>query len=282
MTMQPIHRGLRAILAVALAAGFGAGALAQPAAAADPPLAGTYRLADATLYQGQTASLDETSVVGDDAPPVFIFRHLNWGDGTPVHMFGSAEGTPQRHVYAQPGTYEVSVHLTNLDLEAEGTFPDGNTVTVAGPPGRFALDRTSATITRPKTKATARIAISEIPADVQNVRINWGDGKSTTAPRGTSSVSHAYGTGTFKITAAVANDNGRATAKAVGTFKVTQRAAAPAPPAATPPPDSDDDDGNGGGELAITGPGVGPTAGAGAALVLLGFAAFLLTRRRIS
>lgn len=93
------------------------------------PLSATYRLRPTTVGPGQDVTLIESDVVGDDSPPVFIFRYVNWGDGTPEQFFSTAD-RPEPHRYARSGTYRVSVRLQNLDQTAQGTFPDGNTVTV--------------------------------------------------------------------------------------------------------------------------------------------------------
>jgi hypothetical protein len=96
----------------------------EPAA----PLSANYRLKPTKVKVGQVVDLIESDVVGDDQAPVFVFRTVFWGDGT-KDEFATITGTPD-HKYKKPGTYKVTVELRNLELEAQGTFPDGNTVIV--------------------------------------------------------------------------------------------------------------------------------------------------------
>jgi hypothetical protein len=280
--MQLTSRALRAALALVLAGGFGAGTLAEPASAEDStlaPVGATYRFTSARLYLGQPVVMNESDVIGESHEPMPLRRYVNWGDRSQIHEFAWFSG-PQSHTYVTPGRYRVSVHLKILadPAEGDGTFPDGNTVAVWAVPGTFKLDRTSAPINNDHPKATVRVAISAVPGDVRNVRIYWGDGKSTTARRGTRTLSHAYGRGTFEVTAAVVNGNGPSLDKRVGTVKVSSGVVVPTPrpPVEPPAPEA------GGDELPITGPGAGALGGAGAALVLLGLASLLVARRRSS
>jgi uncharacterized membrane protein YgcG len=96
-----------------------------------PPdvLSGKYRLTPERVKVNQPVTLKETEVHGDDNAPVFIFRYVNWGDGTPEEFFSTVDA-PKPHKYAKPGTYRVRVRLENLQWTVKGQFPDGNTVKV--------------------------------------------------------------------------------------------------------------------------------------------------------
>ncbi|WP_305787071.1 LPXTG cell wall anchor domain-containing protein [Symbioplanes lichenis] len=101
-----------------------------------PPevLSGKYSLKPTRVRVNEGVTLTEDEIIGDDAAPVFIFRTVDWGDGTTQEW--SHFGQPGPHKYAKPGTYKVTVQLRNLQWVTAGTFPKGNTVTVtAGSPG---------------------------------------------------------------------------------------------------------------------------------------------------
>lgn len=100
-----------------------------------PPdvLSATYHLVPDHVRVKEPVTLAESNVHGDQTPPVFLLRYINWGDGTPEEEF-SGGIIPKPHKYAKAGTYHVSVRLVNLQWHTAGTFPDGNTVTVTGAP----------------------------------------------------------------------------------------------------------------------------------------------------
>jgi hypothetical protein len=96
-----------------------------------PPelLSGTYHLVPDHVRVGQTVKIDESGLHGDTTPPVYVFRYVNWGDGSKEDEWSGAL-PPSTHKYTKPGTYHVSIRLTNLEWHTTGTFPDGNTVVV--------------------------------------------------------------------------------------------------------------------------------------------------------
>jgi hypothetical protein len=100
-----------------------------------PPdlLSANYHLVPDHVRVKEPVTLAESNLHGDDGPPVYVFRYINWGDGTPEEEYSGAI-RPNPHKYAKPGTYHVSVRLTNLQWHTAGKFPDGNTVTVTAAP----------------------------------------------------------------------------------------------------------------------------------------------------
>ncbi|WP_306206449.1 PKD domain-containing protein [Actinoplanes sp. RD1] len=97
-----------------------------------PPevLSGKYSLAPTSVGVHEPVTLTEDEIHGDQGAPVYLFRTVDWGDGT-TEEFG-LYADPKPHKYAEPGTYRVSVELRNLQWVVAGTFPAGNTVTVSG------------------------------------------------------------------------------------------------------------------------------------------------------
>lgn len=106
---------------------------------ADAPadrLSGNFFVAPDHVKVNQAVQLSQSDIVGDDAPPVYVFRYVNWGDGSKEDEYSGAIPPPS-HKYAKPGTYHVSVRMTNLQWHTAGKFPKGNTVVVTktGGPG---------------------------------------------------------------------------------------------------------------------------------------------------
>jgi LPXTG-motif cell wall-anchored protein len=95
-----------------------------------PPevLSGKYSLEPTSVRVNQGVTLNEDEIHGDDNAPVSILRTVDWGDGTTQQW--SRFGRPGPHKYAEPGTYQVTVELSNLQWVVAGEFPAGNTVTV--------------------------------------------------------------------------------------------------------------------------------------------------------
>jgi hypothetical protein len=93
-------------------------------------LSANYRLVPDHVRVGRPVRLAESEVHGDDGTSaVYLFRHVDWGDGSKEDEFYGVIPPPS-HTYAKPGIYHVTVHLVNLQWHTAGTFPNGNTVVV--------------------------------------------------------------------------------------------------------------------------------------------------------
>jgi hypothetical protein len=143
---------------------------AEPADVAPP--SGTFTLSAGKAWPGQRVTLTQQSLSDDVSTPDAITRSVDWGDG-------SAPGTGLTKVYAKPGTYHVSVTLTDASgRSAPATIP-GAVVTVATPAGRFKVSKAAVW---PGEKFT--VSWSGLDPDATKVSLDLGNGAKVVLPRG--------------------------------------------------------------------------------------------------
>jgi 5'-nucleotidase len=225
-------RSVSALLSLAVGAGVlaGAGTGASPAAAEGAAPTGAYVLNTTSIWAAQTVQLTQTSLTDDADPAESVTRVVEWGDGTSEEL--PAGTSKLRHTYTKTGTFAVSVHLADTEGNAaEGTFPGAAAVKVAATPGTFKLDRTIGYVwtndeaPKPEDRegwAKVTVSLAAIPANVTRVRIDWGNDDFVLLPRTQKTASYYYQRGTYKLTAAMENADGRSVAKAIGTLKVVR------------------------------------------------------------
>ncbi|BCJ43497.1 hypothetical protein GCM10010168_41930 [Actinoplanes ianthinogenes] len=201
-----------------LAAGLGtllSAGLAVPAHAAGAPAEGVYRLGATSLFAGQSVTLDQVSLTGNEDGSVQD-RQVDWGDGTQ----GSLTDGSLAHRYATPGTYRVQVAITDLDGDSAGTLTGGDTVTVAAVGGTYKL-LAGAVWTGPDGTQRTALSLSGVPAAADTVKIGWGDGSVSEVAPSTTRVEHTYPkAGTRTVTVTLADENGDSSARTVGTVAV--------------------------------------------------------------
>jgi hypothetical protein len=96
-----------------------------------PPslLSANYRLAPSSLRAGEPVTMTESDVRAGNGLGAYLFRTVDWGDGTTQDFNPAVPLRPHR--YRAAGTYRVAVKMENLQWRAAGTFPDGSLVRVA-------------------------------------------------------------------------------------------------------------------------------------------------------
>ncbi len=213
-------RGLAAMLALALGAGTmaGAGLLGSPAWA-EGALTGTYTLDSTSIWTGQQVTLTQTTLE-DSTPETVAERTVNWGDGTPAETL-AAGAVKATHKYAAPGSFPVTVKLTDPDA-VEGTATITNpaaSVQVAAATGTFRFSVAS-NWTWAGGGATAKLLLSNVPANATRVWVDWGDGKTSLLGRTHASTTHHYPVGTYSAKVTLENAQGKTAAKAAGSYAV--------------------------------------------------------------
>ncbi|WIM96451.1 PKD domain-containing protein [Actinoplanes oblitus] len=204
-----------ALSAVGLGALLSAG-LAAPAHASGAPAEGVYRLGASSVFAGQSVTLTQLSLTGNEDASVQD-RQVDWGDGTQGTM---ADGTSLAHRYATAGTYRVRVAITDTDGDSAGTFSGGDTVVVGAVAGTYRL-LTGTVWSGPEGAQETGLALSGVPAAADTVKIGWGDGTVSEVNRTTTRVMHEYAqAGTRKVTVTLADENGDSAALAVGSVAV--------------------------------------------------------------
>jgi PKD repeat protein len=143
----------------------------------------------------------------------------DFGDGSPVVTTATGSAT---HVYASPGTYAVSLTVTDDDGATSDPFTDD--VVIAPPPNQPPIARFVAT---PSGLTAAFDAAGSTDSDGTITSWEWDFGDGTPmSTTGTGSTSHAYTVdGTYTVSLVVTDDDG---ADSVA-FSQQVRAAAPAP-----------------------------------------------------
>jgi PKD repeat protein len=219
-TIRP--RRSAALFAAGLGTLLSAG-LVAPAHAAGAPAEGIYQLGGTSVFAGQTVTLNQLSLSGNDDDSVQN-RQVDWGDGTQMAMGDDVSLT---HEYLTAGSYQVKVAITDLDGDSAGTFTGGNTVTVAKVAGTYKL-MLGAVWSGPDGTQPTGLTLSGVPAAADTVKIGWGDGTTSEVARTTTRVVHTYtGSGTRKVTLTLADENGDSSALAVGSVAVKADTANP-------------------------------------------------------
>ncbi|MFC3737621.1 ExeM/NucH family extracellular endonuclease [Paractinoplanes deccanensis] len=176
------------------------------------------------LWAGQSATLTQVELSDDVSAVAKIQRVVNWGDGSAPQTL-AVGATTATHAYAKPGTYTVSVTLTDeAGNSAAAAFMGAPTVLVsAQPTGHNVLAPTSiwagqkAVLNVGKVDGASKLVVA------------WGDGATTEVAAKGAPVTHTYGTGgSFKVTVTPWNAAGAGTPATAGTVKVTADKIAPA------------------------------------------------------
>jgi hypothetical protein len=219
-------RSLSALLTVALGVVAGAGALAPAASAEGAAPTGAYVLNTTAIWQQQEVLLTQTALADDVDADADVTREINWDDGTTETL---PAGTDKlRHKYETVGTYEVSVKLTDKDNNtAYAEVTGSNKVKVTTTPGTYKLDKTTGYVWVNRDNgregaAKVTVSLAGIPSNTTRVRLNWGDGKYSTASRTQKTASWWYLRGSYRITAELENSDGKSAARYVGVFKVIE------------------------------------------------------------
>ncbi|WP_328464788.1 ExeM/NucH family extracellular endonuclease [Actinoplanes sp. NBC_00393] len=171
---------------------------------------GTYTLNTAALWPGQSVTLTQKAVAEDTTT-----RVINWGDGSAPQTL-AAGATTATHAYAAAGSYQVAVTLTDAaGNSGAATFEGASTVVVAAQAGKFTLN--------PKviweTESTD-ITVTGLTGATE-LKVNWGDGVTTTSPANSAAVSHAYAKpGFFQVKVTPVNPAGAGKTVTVGVVTV--------------------------------------------------------------
>ncbi|GGN34929.1 hypothetical protein FHR83_005907 [Actinoplanes campanulatus] len=187
--MRPLrHRALSALITVVTGA-MSALAVGAPARADDPDVTapvGRYQLDFTKLWDGQSATLTALEVSDDVTAQADIRQYIDWGDGDFSYLDGDEKS--ERHQFYNPGTYTVTVRLTDrAGNSSSGVFAGTAAVTVVRMPGTFKIAKKEVYVGDP-----AIVTLAGIPSDVTKVRVWWGDGTDTTVSRTTTQVKHYY------------------------------------------------------------------------------------------
>jgi uncharacterized repeat protein (TIGR03803 family) len=178
----------------------------------------------ATAGEAQTFSLGSFAEVNGTAP--YTVR-VDWGDqsaATTFTMNGAGTITPQSHAYADAGTPQVSVIVTDADGNASnaGTFTVdvGNqaAITVSAPPDQ------DATAGVPESFALGTLSESNATAPY-TIDVSWGDGTADTtftvnAPGTLPNENHTYANDGLDTVSVTATDSANH-ASSPATFGVT-------------------------------------------------------------
>jgi PKD repeat protein len=164
--------------------------VSQQVRADEPPIASFD--VTASPGSGQPTAFD----AGDSADPdgSVVSYSWNFGDGT------TGSGATPTHVYAAPGTYSVTLTVTDSDGMVAST---SESVPVAGPMASFTAPAGGLIGAALSFDASAS---SSAPGTTLGYTWSFGDGTSATGP----TTSHAYGVaGTYTVTLTVTNDLGQ-------------------------------------------------------------------------
>ncbi|WP_448624078.1 PKD domain-containing protein [Geodermatophilus sp. URMC 64] len=197
-----------------------------PAALTAAQVAGHYSTATGTTTNPSptasfTSTVDEltVSVDGsgstDTAPGTIAAYSWNWGDNTPA-----GNGATATHAYAAPGSYPVTLTVTD---DGGATATTSRTVTVTGPANTPPTASFTATPTGLQV-AVDGSASTDAQGPIASYSWNWGDG---TAAGSGATATHSYAvSGTYTVTLTV-RDSADATGTATRTVTVTAPGVAP-------------------------------------------------------
>ncbi|WP_250000158.1 ExeM/NucH family extracellular endonuclease [Actinoplanes sp. M2I2] len=179
------------------------------------PPTGSYKLGTTALWPGQAATLTQVAVADDVAK-----RVVDWGDGSAPVTLTAGTAT---HTYAAPGSYTVSVQLTDqAGNTAAATFEGAAVVTVKPQPGKYVLE--------PKSIWASQfvvLAVSKVDGAGKLV-VDWGDGATATMSANGALVAHTYPrAGTYAVKVTPYNAAGAGQAVTAGSVKVTADTYAP-------------------------------------------------------
>jgi 5'-nucleotidase len=175
------------------------------------PPTGTFKLGATALWAGQSVTLTKVALDDDVAQVV-----VNWGDGS------TSEGLT--HTYAKPGSYTVSVQLTDkAGNKATATIQGAAVVKVtAQPTGKYLLAPQSIWAGQFTVLAVSKVS------GASKLVVTWGDGASADVPATGTLITHTYSkAGTYAVTVTPHNTAGAGTAAKAGSVKVTADTAAP-------------------------------------------------------
>jgi hypothetical protein len=110
-------------------------------------LSARYHLSPGRVRVNEPVTMTESEVHAGHGVGAYLFRTVSWGDGTTEPFNPTVPLHPHR--YRTPGTYHVTVTLKNLQWETPGTFPGGNTITVAAAAPHAAAPAAVSTVAGP-------------------------------------------------------------------------------------------------------------------------------------
>lgn len=212
------HRGLPALIGIALATGLVS--VGSPARADEENTAPTasYSVDSAALWAGQHVQLTESGLTDDTTPADAVTRTIAWGDG--ASETAAAGTTTWQHTYARAGSYDVQVTLNDGALDGAGAFPAGSTVAVTASPGSYSW-RQPTIYTFPDYMEQGTMLGGGLPANASRVWTAWPDGEtSLLAPGATASVAHWFGVGSWTPQVTLQNAQGKATPKGAAPLTV--------------------------------------------------------------
>ncbi|WIM96450.1 hypothetical protein ACTOB_008652 [Actinoplanes oblitus] len=212
-------RRLSAVLAAGLGVVLSAGVLVQPAQAAGTPAQGTYQLNYTSLYSGQSVTITEKSLTGNEDNSL-QYRLVDWGENSGAVTFLQPGETSAKHTYTELGSHRVTVALTDRDGNTSGNFVGGNTVTVTKVTGSYKLSA-GTTWRGPSTTLPVSLSLAGVPSNVNQVRVGWDDGTVSSVSRTTRGVAHRFAySGAHKVTVSLVNGAGQSAPLTVGTVNV--------------------------------------------------------------
>jgi hypothetical protein len=139
-----------------------------------------YTVSTSAAWVGQTVSITELSASADT-----VTRTVNWGDGSEPVALAAGE-TVATKSYATPGSYSISVTLTDADGVTADASVDVPLVSISLP-GRMLFSRSTVW-----PQQTFRLYITDVlPGYTSKIVLNWGDGWTETFP-GTSGWVDSY------------------------------------------------------------------------------------------
>lgn len=219
------HRVLSTVLTVALGAAVATAVSAPAKASAGSDVTapvGRYQFDFTRIWDGQNVTLTALEVSDDVSAPADIRQYVDWGDGNFSYFNGDEKS--QRHRYFNPGSYTVTVRVTDRAGNASsGSFTDTATITVVRTPGTFRIAKKEVFIGDP-----AVVTLAGIPSDVSRVRVWWGDGKESIVGRTTTQVTHHYTSAThWYVRVMLTNAAGETYGREIGTISTNYDTLAP-------------------------------------------------------
>ncbi len=172
-----------------------------------PPVA-AFTFSPAAPYAGDPVQFDASSSSDPDPGVTLTGYQWDFGDGTPT----DSGATPAPHTYANPGTYTVTLTVTNSE-GLTNSVQHQIAVVAEAPQASFTID--PATGASPNQPVTFDATATDPHANITGYSWDFGDGTPTTVDTtasGTDTISHSYAaSGTYTVTLTVSAENNTST-----------------------------------------------------------------------